>query len=285
MIQIITTKEERNSLIPPKKFRLLQETFGTQNVGLSILNNIEEVECIDIHRDAVVLVETKNYDIVGYLRHNAILNTGEAIQTIKLDEDKVLLKMLLDANSIKTARSYKMNEVRKGKKYFVKPLILEDSIGIDSKSLCSSPEEVKSRVNYIWDNFHRESIIEDYIEGRDATVGIIQTRNGKLSCGIFIAPNSGDDFLTYEAKCADKETYEVCDKYIVKEAEKAFDAIQAKKYARIDLRVDNNNVPHVLEVNLYPGLGGSGYMYKCFEKNYGMGYKEMVELILNTSRI
>jgi len=278
---IVTTKEERSSLIPEKKFKQLCSVIGEDNLKLIIADSVKDLDIVQ--KNDVVLVETKNYDLVDRLRSISINTTAEDVQAIKFDEDKILLKRLLNIAKIPTPKLYDVADVEDGERYFVKPLILEDSIGIDENSLCSSRKEVLEKIDEIYTKYGRQSIIEEYIDGYDATVGILRNENGEYDVEA-ITIDGGSEFLTYDAKIKDKEKYAILTGECKTIALKVFRMIGAKNYARIDMRIDKEtNTPYVLEVNLYPGLGEHGYMFRCFEYNNGENYKQFINKIIENN--
>jgi D-alanine-D-alanine ligase len=64
---------------------------------------------------------------------------------------------------------------------------------------------------------------------------------------------------------------------VCKLARDAFEALGARDYGRIDIRMDGDGVPHFLEANLYPSLaGGYGSFPKAYELNARLEYKQMI---------
>jgi D-alanine-D-alanine ligase len=60
-------------------------------------------------------------------------------------------------------------------------------------------------------------------------------------------------------------------------AKDVFVAIGGRDYGRIDIRLDKNNVPHFLEVNLIPSIiNGSGNFQKACLINIGLDYDGML---------
>lgn len=285
MIWIVTTESEKNSLIPDKKLAVIKKALGEENVRRIIAKDKDYLDVIA--PSDTVLVETKDYDLIDAIGQTGARHTAESIQAIKCDEDKILLKSVLAGYGVLTPHTYSEQDLfADGKKYFVKPLILEDSIGIDAGSLCETRAAVLERVKQIRESFGKSSIIEEYIDGYDCTVAVIPHISHLLVLPIRINGNHECDYLTFDAKNADKETYSKIDndRQIIKAAITTFSAIRAEHYARIDMRIAKDGTPYVIEVNLYPGLSNTGYMYRCFELNTSVTYKEMLELILATAK-
>lgn len=288
MIRIITTEEERASLCPARKFEQISGELGKEEVSLHVLKE-EEIEDVlkSFGKEDTILAETKNYRILTAVRESGIRSTAENIQAVKFDEDKLLLKRVLAPRMVLTPREVNLaTENTLHVSYFVKPLMLEDSIGIDERSLCRNVEEAKRKVEAIRRDYGLPSIVEEYIDGEDVTCAVVKNRDGLFMLPVVIQPNAASPYLSYDAKNGNRETYSPVNDTILRmricqAAAETFDAIGAEHYARIDMRIRDGR-PYVLEVNLYPGLGNTGYMYQAL-KLKGYGYRDFLEEILSTA--
>jgi|GEM_PF-5715488 D-alanine-D-alanine ligase len=288
MIRIITTEEERASLCPARKFEQISGELGKEEVSLHVLKE-EEIEDVlkSFGKEDTILAETKNYRILTAVRESGIRSTAENIQAVKFDEDKLLLKRVLAPRMVLTPREMNLaTENTLHVSYFVKPLMLEDSIGIDERSLCRNVEEAKRKVEAIRRDYGLPSIVEEYIDGEDVTCAVVKNRDGLFMLPVVIQPNAASPYLSYDAKNGNRETYSPVNDTILRmricqAAAETFDAIGAEHYARIDMRIRDGR-PYVLEVNLYPGLSNTGYMYQAL-KLKGYDYRDFLEEILSTA--
>lgn len=288
MIRIITTEEERASLCPARKFEQISGELGKEEVSLHVLKE-EEIEDVlkSFGKEDTILAETKNYRILTAVRESGIRSTAENIQAVKFDEDKILLKRVLSPRMVLTPREVNLaTENTLHVSYFVKPLMLEDSIGIDERSLCRNVEEAKRKVEAIRRDYGLPSIVEEYIDGEDVTCAVVKNRDGLFMLPVVIQPNAASPYLSYDAKNGNQETYSPVNDTILRmricqAAAETFDAIGAEHYARIDMRIKDGR-PYVLEVNLYPGLGKTGYMYQALRLK-GYGYRDFLKEILSTA--
>lgn len=200
---------------------------------------------------------------------------------MQYDDNKEALKQILRKNNIRTPKTFSLEEVENGKIYFVKPLSLGDSIGIDESSICTTKAQVFEKLQELKEKYHsKNNLIEEYIEGKDVSVSILKTDEKTYAYGIeIIAENT---ILDFQTKIKNSEKYRPCtDKNSIETALKVFEIIGATSYARIDFRIDNQGNAYVLEINLCAGLGkNDGYLYKCFALNSDISYKNMIELIL-----
>lgn len=288
MIRIITTEEERASLCPARKFEQISGELGKEEVSLHVLKEEEIEDALkSFGKEDTVLAETKNYRILTAVRESGMRSTAENIQAVKFDEDKLLLKRVLAPRMVLTPREVNLaTESTLHVSYFVKPLMLEDSIGIDECSLCRNVEEAKRKVEAIRQDYGLPSIVEEYIDGEDVTCAVVKNRDGLFMLPVVIQPNAASPYLSYDAKNGNRETYSPVNDSILRmricqAAAETFDAIGAEHYARIDMRIKDGR-PYVLEVNLYPGLGKTGYMYQALRLK-GYGYRDFLKEILSTA--
>lgn len=288
MIRIITTEEERASLCPARKFEQISGELGKEEVSLHVLKEEEIEDALkSFGKEDTILVETKNYRILTAVRESGIRSTAENIQAVKFDEDKILLKRVLAPRMVLTPREVNLaTENTLNVRYFVKPLMLEDSIGIDECSLCRNVEEAKRKVEVIRRDYGLPSIVEEYIDGEDVTCAVVKNKDGMFMLPVVIQPNAASPYLSYAAKNGNRETYNPVNDLMLRmricqAAAETFDAIGAEHYARIDMRIKDGR-PYVLEVNLYPGLGNTGYMYQALRLK-GHSYRDFLEEILSTA--
>ena len=100
-------------------------------------------------------------------------------------------------------------------------------------------------------------IIEQYIKGREFSVGVV---DGEVYPVIEIAPIQG--FYDYKNKYQAGSTVETCPADLLEELTKemqgyalqAYRALRLESYGRIDVMMDENNKMYCLEANTLPGM-------------------------------
>jgi D-alanine-D-alanine ligase len=139
---------------------------------------------------------------------------------------------------------------------FVKPACEGSSIGINANALVHNYAELEKQVKWVWDTIHADILIEEYIEGREFTIGILGDE--VLPIVEIVSPTG---FYSNEQKeDLNSEVYRVCPAHLSAEKTLEFQtiALDAKKalnledVCRMDLRMDNNGNPYILEVNPIP---------------------------------
>ena len=147
---------------------------------------------------------------------------------------------------------------------FIKPLREGDSKGIGSDSVVYDFESYQEKIHDIYTVFKQSALVEKYISGREFTVSILGLdSNGEpiaMPVEIIVSDNNSvNKILDYKTKRENKEkviAIEDKDIYesVVVMAKKAFIALGARDYGRIDIRMDDHKCPYFLEANMVPGM-------------------------------
>jgi len=163
----------------------------------------------------------------------------------------------------------------------VKPLAEDASIGIDAGSVVGDETALLARVRGMWSIFERPALVEEFIDGRELTVGLLADSTGAFdvlpaSEIVFGAlPPAAPAIVSYDAKwvpdSADyKATPARCPadldadlaRQIGQVAIAAARAVGLRDYGRVDLRLRAaDQAIFVLEVNANPDLStDAGFM-------------------------
>ncbi|MDP2642942.1 MAG: D-alanine--D-alanine ligase [Candidatus Peregrinibacteria bacterium] len=230
-----------------------------------------------------------------YLESKGINYTGSKVAALKLEFDKILAKEEMQKNDINTAPffiaevgQYKVTEkLPLPFPLFVKPIYEGSGNGIGKDSVITNFKDFETKVESIYEEFGNPSLVEKYLSGREFTVGIIDSIANEEKTAmpvelIAVADNCGNKILSYEAKKDDcerliplqdpKEHKQVSDF-----AKKAFTALGARDYGRIDIRMDGSGTLYFLEANLLPGLNPiKSYFIKTCKKNNQSNYEDAI---------
>jgi len=164
----------------------------------------------------------------------------------------------------------------------VKPYSSGSSIGI---SIVRAEDNLKAALELAFS--HSDGVIlEDYIEGRELTVGILADQP---LAAVEIIPKKG--YFDFEAKYSDGASSFIAPAKIDSEVEKkiktiALDAhkiLGCRHFSRVDIRLNKTGCPFVLEVNSIPGLTLKS-LFPLSAKTWGIDFNQliikMVELTL-----
>lgn len=157
----------------------------------------------------------------------------------------------------------------------VKPSREDASVGIDFSSVVNSKTALGKAVAHVVRTYRQPAIVERYIEGREIYVPMLGNapRHALPLTEIqFGAAFAGKpNIVSYRAKwhpespeCIDSparpvELDETLEARCVDTALRAFEALGCRDYGRVDLRVDANGTPYVIDINpncdLHPQAG------------------------------
>ena len=134
-------------------------------------------------------------------------------------------------------------------------------------------------------DFEDRVIIEQYIEGREFSIGVI---DGEALPVIEIAPKVG--FYDYKNKYQAGTTVETCpaelDSNVTRAmqscAETVYRALRLKTYARMDFRMDNAYQFYCLEANTLPGMTPTSLLPQEAAA-VGMNFEDLCQRILDSS--
>ncbi len=132
-----------------------------------------------------------------------------------------------------------------------------------------------------------EVIVEQYIEGREFSVGVM---DGRALPIIEIAPLQG--FYDYKNKYQPGSTIETCPAQLSEEktkeiqdyAEQAFRALRLKNYARMDFMMNKAGEVFCLEANTLPGMTPTSLLPQEAAAE-GVSFEELCEKIMSTALI
>lgn len=194
----------------------------------------------------------------------------------KVALDKRLAKKIAIDNKISVPREINPDEFRDGK-VFAKPVNGGSSV---NTILTDSRSELDT---FLKSNSETEFIIEEAIEGREFSVGVVEKDNINISLPVVeIKPKSS--FFDYESKYdEEKVAEEICPADIDEEltenlkstALKIHESIGCSHISRSDFIVDNNNTIYFLEINTIPGITYTSIIPKAI-KVEGLDFRELM---------
>jgi len=236
--------------------------------------------------------------------------TGSGPLTLATCINKVRVKEILMHHGILTpnyqvfySRNKKLDPELKFP-LIVKPVCMDNSIGITNDAVVQNEEELRSRVGYILRTYDQPALVEEFIDGKEITVGVLGNgRNATVlppSEVVFRNWTEENKVYSYEAKWL-KETDSwkgisiVCpadlpkyQEYRIKRiALQVYDILGCRDYGRIDFRLSKEGVPYVLELNPNPGISPTSNVEEQPEFiphaaiKSGMTYNELILKIFN----
>lgn len=170
----------------------------------------------------------------------------------------------------------------------VKPNAEGYSMGV---FLVHSVEEAIEKVQYNFDNYHQEVLLEQYIDGPELYVPLIGTGEASycLDVGVCRYPDGSDiGIFTLHDKCFTHMIDTIAD--VDEEMKKnLFDwtrrihiHLGCVDFSRSDFKIDKDGKPYFLEVNPRPGLTENG-PYETCAKSLQMTYAQVIGEIIQSA--
>jgi len=284
-------------------------SFRYQHVTITEIRTRRDLEQMGIRRPDLVFSGVKYFTFDGediwlndFLELHEIAYIASGRSALDNEHDKARAKSSVRAARVATAEFFLTEPgehptaaaIPLPFPLFLKPVTGGDSRGVDAMSVVHDLEGFQRKVLDIHENQMSRVLVETYLPGREYSVGILEDASSGKLCAmpieIIAAPNkNGDRILDYDVKKQDSETVApVTDPTIRLQldalAKAAFRALGGKSLGRIDVKMNQANVPHFVEANLMPGLR-RGYFYRCCLLNLGMTYEAMILRIADNAVI
>lgn len=237
--------------------------------------------------------------IAGLLELMGIPYTGSDPFALGLALNKFHVKQLLRSAGIPTARGYvrypgQKLSVPRGMRFpvIVKPARQDASLGINSRSVCYSIEQLETQILYIHEAYGQEALIEEYLDGREFNVSIMGGQNAEVLAISEIdfagLPKGEPRIVSYRAKWDEESpmynsTIPICPANLSRRLEnrikdialRSHRCIGCRDYTRVDMRTDLRGSLHVLEVNPNPDISPKAGFARA-ARAAGYTYSEMI---------
>jgi len=207
--------------------------------------------------------------------------TGSGARASELAMDKVYSRRIFQRHGLKVPRSRVLNKdsyagINPRNLSFplvVKPATHGSSIGL---SIVGKPGDIPKAINMAF-KFDSRIIIEEYIKGRELTVGILEDRAMPV---VEIIPKHS--FFDYQAKYKKGLTDYIVPaklspaltKRVKKAALDAHRLLDCFGFSRVDIILNESGEPFVLEVNTIPGLTSTSLLPKA-AKQLGIDFTSL----------
>lgn len=293
-----TAEFDKETTIDNIEETLISLGYETQRIGniKDLVNNINTLDCDIIFNICEGMYGTgRESQVPALLDAYQIPYTFSEPSILYLTLDKAMTKQIISHFGISTPKFVVFNNEKDILDYFtspklsyplfVKPNSEGSGKGITDKSKVNNASELWKLCKNIWSKEQCKLIVEEYLPGREFTIGIVGTGDESFSLGCMeIIFNGSDKNYSYNMKTNYKDyiTYTVPENIIAKKvcdlALKTWKILECRDAGRIDIRLDKNNEPNFIEVNPLAGLnkdtsdlpilaGLNGYNYEYIIKN------------------
>lgn len=227
----------------------------------------------------------------GALQQLQLPYTGSGVLGSALAMDKIRCKWLFQAQQLPTAPFAVVHSndtdfagllAGLGGKVMVKPANEGSSIGMSAASTAAELEQaIHAALKY-----DSEILVERWINGREFTVAIL---NGEVLP--VVEMRTPRAFYDYEAKYQANSTEYLCPAPLSAEqtaamqhtALKAFNAVGASGWGRVDIMLDQSGQHYLLEVNTVPGMTEKS-LVPMAAKAAGLSFNDLVLAILTQAQ-
>jgi len=288
-------------------FAVLSKHYA--QVSVATVNNLADLEAVVAHQPDLVflgmkfipensalgLQDSNKIWLAEYFDEHRVAYTGSDQNAHELELNKPLAKQRVIEAGLDTSKFQVisqlnpsiLNDLALTFPSFVKPTNRGGGSGIDSNSITYNIAELSAKVLSIAADLQADSLVEDYLPGREFSVAILK-KEGSLGYKVMPielvaeADENGSRMLSGAVKMGNAElVLEVSDKTmrarVTTLALDVFQALGARDYGRIDIRLDSQGTPNFLEANLIPSLiSGYGSFPKSCLLNVGLDYEPMI---------
>lgn len=172
---------------------------------------------------------------------------------------------------------------------FVKPVAEGTGKGITAKSKVDDETSLLDIVRQLLDNYHQPVLVEEYLPGREFTVGLVGSGNDtrciggmEIICkdGMPYSNEVKENYERYtEYKLIDEETMTEC----ASVAKNAWIALGGVDAGRVDLRADKNGRVCFIEANPLAGLNPVHSDLPILSRMNGVDYPSLIRMIVESA--
>ncbi len=226
----------------------------------------------------------------GYLDSISQPYTGAGAFSSEIAFDKIATKLELTKAGVPTPASEVIPADGKTQPSFAPPFVVKppregSSVGI---SIVKTEEEAVAAIQEA-SKYGDELLIEAFVEGKELTVGVLDNQALPI---VHICPEDGwyDIKNKYPWMSGEGKTQYFCPADLDEETTKKVKAVALKAhqsvgvevYSRVDVLLDADNNPYVLEINTIPGMTASSLLPKSAAAT-GLEFPQLCDKIINLS--
>ncbi|OFY63507.1 MAG: hypothetical protein A2V64_08880 [Bacteroidetes bacterium RBG_13_43_22] len=239
------------------------------------------------------------YFIPALLNMYSIPYSGNPLEAIFITTNKALTNTILRKAGISSPDGYlpsQHDQLIPGKKYIIKPIWEDGSLDITGDSVFTFEKGFEEKLKNYSDTHW---FIQDYIDGREFNISVIYSEQGPevMPPAEMTFKNYSEDkprIVDFKAKWEEgsfeyentirKFPGDDLDPILKERIEsitlRCWSEFGLKGYARVDMRIDNNDIPYVIEVNANPCLSpDSGFVEAI--KAADLPFAEVIKRIIS----
>ena len=260
--------------------------------------------------------DSREAQVPAILEMLGVPYTASKVLALAVTLDKATTKRVLAAHGLPTPRFQEFRAagqpldprllacLKAGIPLFAKPNREGTGIGIYGDSILRDEAALRQKVAYLLDAYHETVLVEEYVEGRDVTCGLVGNfrPNGRAD-DLHLFPISEVDYSRYEPGTEHFYSYhlkvDLADDYhyfcpaplpdalaaeVRRLTVETFRACGCFDVARVDFRLDahNNLQPMILEINALPGLTSISDLTLCARAE-GWTHYQLLQAVFNAA--
>ena len=271
--------------------------------NIDMMRNIMEIEDLDvifIHYDPLENLKLQG-NVFAALELLGIPFVGSGMLAQATALSKETCNIILKSKGLPVAKSQMLltrdeelrEEIKESFPLFVKPEGEAVSVGIRDDSCVENEEQLQKTLKRIFDEVNPPIIVEEYLPGREFTIGVLDDMGDIKALEvteIAFDPENKVNFRTKDTvknKLSIKTTPADIDEELELEmkylAIKSFKALNCQTYARIDIRLNADGKPYIMEVNTMPGLSKKSSPYVMEAKASGISYEQLMDKLVRSA--
>lgn len=299
----------------------IEAEYDNLETVLSIKNALEcdncQVEMLEANENLPIQLSRRTVDIVFNIAEGnggrgreaqvpAILNfyqipfTGSDETTLCIALDKALTKRILTTYHIRTPK-YRVisKDQKKISGSFKLPAIIKpnaegSSKGISAMSVVTNLHDLRQTVTENIRIYGQDMLVEEYINGREFTVGILGNgsdtlvfkpmeiiyldRENEFNIYSYFVKQNYKKLIRYECPALVSEDTE---NEIMNTARKIYEVLNCRDFARIDFRLSPEGLLYFIEINPLPGLAPGYSDFPMLADFNGVDYVSLVRGVLS----
>ena len=271
----------------------MKSLLGLARVDCDLVFNLAESFADD---------DTADYKIAAFLDLLGKNYTGSGASGLMLAQDKAVAKKIFAFHGIHTPVFAKCFRGRLDFSHdlqfpvIVKPAREDGSIGIEFSAVVTSIRELMQQMDWLHANFDSPVLIEEYIDGREMYVAVLGNDNPEalpvVELDLSKLPDGTPRIAAAEVKWgkgtkAYRDTKSTVATDLPEEtvlalqqtAIAAYQALELRDYARVDMRLQPDGRVQVIEVNPNPWLSTRAEFTMAARKS-GRTYTRLIEEIV-----
>ena len=221
--------------------------------------------------------------------------TGADAFTLTLCIDKAIIKRLWRSAGLPTPDFWLvarldhisfLSDDLAGFPLFVKPAREGSSKGIAAASIVATAEALSQRAAYLLEVYRQPVLIERYLSGREFSVGLLGTGDTAEVLGVVEIQHEEIDVVDLAGKKAwSPQTFRAVEDGALRHqlcdlGWQAYRTVDCRAIGRVDIRMDCDQHPQLLEINPNPGLHPLRSAMPAIAKQAGLTYAHLIERLL-----